>query len=210
MRFALATLVMIIAACSTGERGNGQVETVTREVAAFDAIEVHGMVELAVNAGIAQRVRVTTDSNLLPRIATRVEGRRLVLETDGSMGAPTKLLVEVDVPALTALNVQGAASATVRGVSSDDLALDVSGAAKVVASGSVRRATVTGSGVAQFELGELLAESMKVNLSGAGQALVNAKDSLDVDISGAGNVTYLGTPKLQQAVSGVGSVKPKG
>jgi len=46
-------------------------------------------------------------------------------------------------------------------------------------------------------------------MSGAGKAVVHAKNTLSVDISGAGVVEYIGDPKLRQTISGIGKVRRK-
>ena len=54
---------------------------------------------------------------------------------------------------------------------------------------------------------DLLAEIVRIDISGAGDAHVFASVKLDVDVSGAGNVRYKGNANVTQNISGAGSVK---
>ena len=65
---------------------------------------------------------------------------------------------------------------------------------------------MTGAGKAHCY--ELLSETTKVDISGAGDADVFASVKLDAQVSGAGSVTYKGgATNVAQQVSGAGSVK---
>ena len=52
-----------------------------------------------------------------------------------------------------------------------------------------------------------MAENVKVEISGAGDADVYASVKLYVRASGAGSVIYKGNPGINQSISGAGSVK---
>jgi hypothetical protein len=85
--------------------------------------------------------------------------------------------------------------------------VDVSGASSVTLKGETRDFIVEGSGSTDVKCYELLAESTRVDISGASSAQVFASVKLDVDVSGAADVKYKGNAVVNQQVSGAGSVK---
>jgi hypothetical protein len=63
------------------------------------------------------------------------------------------------------------------------------------------------SGAGDIDAGDLIAQDVEVDLSGAGGARVYAKEMLDVSISGMGSVRYRGEPQIRKNISGLGSLK---
>ena len=86
------------------------------------------------------------------------------------------------------------------------LKLDGSGATKVEIAGKVMRQEIDLSGAGSYQAAKLDSDEAVVGVSGAGKAMVNARNTLTVDISGAGKVEYVGDPKIKQSISGVGKV----
>ena len=89
----------------------------------------------------------------------------------------------------------------------DELELSGAGAIKAEFAGTARRQRITLSGAGAFRGANLVGDSVRVSVSGAGKASVNATRVLDVAISGAGSVDYVGDPKVTRDISGVGTIK---
>lgn len=186
--------------------------TESRDVEAFDSIEIGGAFELIVHVDptATQRVEVSGDDNIVPKVTTKVSGGELDVEIGAGMVRPKlDMKIEVWVPALTGLEASGAADITVEGLHGERFDLDLSGASETTLRGEVDLFEVDLSGASDLDARDLHAKIVELELSGAGDAEVWASDRLDADVSGAGDVRYFGDPKeVKQDVSGAGSITP--
>jgi hypothetical protein len=211
---ALSLFASMLAAC--GERGSGTPATELREVEGFDKIEVSGACDLIVHVepGVAQKVEVTADDNIVGKITTTVSGGELDIGRDSDvklLRPKTPIRVEVWVPALLAIEASGASVIAVGGLHGEHFELSSSGASHSTLRGAVDRLDISASGAGSISAQDLQAKSVFVDISGAGQAKVWASEALDVRISGAGNVTYWGSPaSVTEKISGAGSLKKQG
>ncbi len=63
------------------------------------------------------------------------------------------------------------------------------------------------SGAGNYEAEDLESKEVKIDVGGAGSAIVNVSDELDAKVSGSGSVKYMGDPTtVKQDVSGAGRV----
>jgi hypothetical protein len=117
----------------------------------------------------------------------------------------------ITMPALESLKLQGATQATVSKFMTDNLQIDLSGAAKASVLveakeinidlssaanlqiyGSTDFMKVDMSGAAQLEASELEARRIELECGGASRARVNAIEMLDIDAGTAARVEYTG------------------
>lgn len=209
---SLYTPIMLAALGLSGcmLRGSGTEMVDTREVEAFDAIEVGGAFDLLVHVepGATPRVVVSGDDNIVPKIETKVQSGELDIESPNGMVRPKlPMKIEIWVSSLAKLEASGASDITVEGLHGDAFELDLSGASETTLSGSVNRFEVDSSGASDLHARELRAKIVDIDLSGAGSADVWASDRLDADVSGAGNVRHYGeTKEVYRDVSGAGEV----
>jgi hypothetical protein len=233
--FVFAGILLLTAAsCNMlGKRvkGNGNIQTSERNVSDFKNVDVSGAVELYVAQGETKPVKIEADENLLQYIEVEQRGDRLVVKSkDGFNLQPSrKIKIYVTSPLYNSIDVSGASN--INGVSkiinTEKLSLDVSGAGDInmdIDAPSIS-ADISGAGSVNlkgstktFDLGlsgagkahcyELLSETTKVDISGAGEADVFASVKLDAQVSGAGSIRYKGgATNVAQQVSGAGSVK---
>ena len=130
---------------------------------------------------------------------------------------------------LTSLNVSGACSLEcdfpikadqfkleVSGAAKIKLNLDVknletnlSGAGKVNLVGNAENHKIEVSGAAKYHALQLISNHVTVNVSGASNLFVYAKNKIDGQISGVGSVYYKGNPTEKAVeISGLGKCKP--
>ena len=77
----LVGCVVVVAGCHLpGVRGNGQIKTEERQVAAFSNVDTSGSFEIEWQNG-SPAFRITTDENLLPYIENNVSDDTLHLRT---------------------------------------------------------------------------------------------------------------------------------
>ena len=187
-----------------------------RNVAPFTGIQVGGAFTIILSQGDPQVVKVETDENLQSHVITEVNNGELRI-TGKSMNNPGKLNVYVTVKQLHSLNVSGAAS--VKGenkLTSDHLSIETSGAAKATLeiettkldtevsgasdlklSGSASAHTSELSGAGQLKALDLITSSSTMDISGAAEGHITAKDEINADISGAGKLTYYDEPAVK-------------
>lgn len=236
-RFILFTFLIIASASSCfnigGKRvkGNGNITVDERSVSSFEEVEVQGAIDVYVEQGGLAPVRVETDENLQSYIKVETKGSKLVVKSRSgyNLKPSKKTKIYLTSPNYRRLDVSGACNiyGTNRLVLQNPLTLEVSGAGDIKAdvSGPEVSAKVSGSGNVEmkgetknFNLKisgagdarcyELLSETTKVDISGAGSAQVFASVLLDAEVSGAGSIKYKGNAaNVNQQVSGAGSVK---
>jgi Putative auto-transporter adhesin, head GIN domain len=202
---------VIAAGCNvTGVQGSGKAAHEARQVAAFDAIDVRGALDVEITAGSAQQIAIDGDDNLVPLVHTEVSGHILTIRTERSYHAKVPLIAHVAMPSFTGLDLSGAGNVRVEHIAGGDVALTVSGAGKLTAAGSAHELDVDLSGAGSIDAEALHVEHALVKLGGTGDVDVNASNALSVRISGAGHVRYDGHPaQLYKQISGVGSLEPR-
>lgn len=205
-----AALLVALGGCTlTGVKGSGKPGDSVRQVAAFDEVEVSGALDADLTPG-PLHVEVTGDDNLVPLVETEVRGHRLVLRQRKSMRPQLALRVAIQAPSIRRVEVSGAGTATLHHAAGDDLRLDLSGAGKLVADGTVHHVSVDVSGAGTIRAQALTAERVDADISGAGTADVFASQSLSAHVSGAGTIHYAGNPaQVTKDVSGAGSIEPR-
>ncbi|HSS71839.1 MAG TPA: head GIN domain-containing protein [Casimicrobiaceae bacterium] len=232
---AVRVLLPALAALAFGSQaGAAELQQESRVATGFHRIDIDGTFEVTLVQGDAEGVTVEATAAALPQIRTQVHGGTLVVHgIDRSVwdwfsgrrsGRATRVTIRLrevdrieasgavtlDADSLKAselrLDLAGACTIKIRELQATTLLLDGSGAIKVSVGGKVGRQKVDLSGAGSYLAENLVSDEAVVEVSGAGKAVVNAKNSLAVDISGAGRVEYLGDPKLKQSISGIGSI----
>ncbi len=106
------------------------------------------------------------------------------------------------------VTIIGAAKGDIESLQETNLTLDVSGNGELRCSGNVTELTLNSSGSGKFDCEDLIANNVKITVTGNGDAVVHAVDSLNVNISGSGSVQYIGDPEIKKQVTGSGTIKP--
>lgn len=223
----LIVLSFLINSCVNSIDGNGNVVNETRDVDSFNKINLSGGYEVILNQGDEESLEIEIDENLLEYIESEVKNNTLYISSTASFGRTETLKLYITVVNLKDLDVSGAIELTNKGTfKGEKLEIDVSGAADINLDLEVEELSMDMSGASEttlkgsaddFEIelsgaGELDAEKFKtqhtsVDISGAGEATVFAKETLDVEVSGAGSIKYKGNPKISKDISGAGSIK---
>jgi hypothetical protein len=184
-----------------------------RAVSAFDSISIRGPVNMVVQVGSAQQVRISGDDKFLKKVDTKVVDGELQITFDDDdnekgMKVSDDQKIVISVPTLRAFMVEGAGSATVNNISGDSIKLGFQGAGKLVANGKVKQLKIKANGVGAIDTKSLLAQNAAVRFEGVGSVKVYASESLDLNVSGMGSLNYYGNPgKVKKSVSGIGSVR---
>lgn len=214
-----------------GVRGSGVVTTEDREVSNFSSVELRGAGNLDIKQTGEETLSVEAEDNLIDRIETSVEGETLIIQIKNpwffwSFWPTKEINYSLSVDDLEKVSISGSGSAKADKLSADDfeinisgsgnvdltldvknLDIDISGSGKVILDGTSTKNDLNISGSGKYDAQNLSSETVKINISGSGESIVNAKKLLDVKISGSGKVQYLGSPDIDQDISGSGSIK---
>ncbi len=214
-----------------GEKGNGDVITINREVGEYDEVSVGGSFDVELVAGPEGKITLTGESNLLELIETEVKGGNLSIRVQrGKNIRPSNRKgIQITVPFKDLSGVSLAGSGDVVGkaeirarnfscsvAGSGDLVLDVDAAdtkASVTGSGDLTLrgktrdfdAKVTGSG--DIHAADFKADNVNANVTGSGDVSVYAAETIKARVTGSGDIEYKGNPsKKETKVTGSGGI----
>ena len=66
------------------------------------------------------------------------------------------------------------------------------------------------SGASDYQAGDLESMETRIDISGAGSAIIWVENELNAELSGSGDLRYFGSPMLNTEMSGAGSIKSLG
>ena len=180
----------------------------------FERVHVDASLDVEIRVGEAQSVTVRADDNLIEWIDTSVRDGVLRIgwdSPDGSGWRPqVKPRVDVTVPALTGVELEGAPELVVRGIGGSSFAVEVAGAGRLRADGKVETLKVEVAGAGDVDLFDLEATDAEVEVSGAGDVDLRASGRVRATVSGAGDVRVKGGAVIEPQVTGAGSVRSAG
>jgi Putative auto-transporter adhesin, head GIN domain len=214
----VAVMAVIVVIATAGRRegpsvssagGSGVSVTDHREVAPFARVELAGANTVVIHVGAPQSVAVTGDDNLVGRVTTVVRAGRLVIDNTGSFTTKAPMHVAVSVPSLDGVELGGAGTVTVDGVTSADFSAELAGDGTLVVSGTVQRVTAVLAGAGTLDLHDLLATDGTAQLQGTGTIRVHATSTLDATLTGTGTILYRGDPTVTMRNTGTGTVVPE-
>jgi hypothetical protein len=234
-----ATLIALGAATAplaahAGDRvqGSGSVQSETRSVGSFQAIEARGSMTIVLRQSGKEGVEVRADDNILPLIQTQVLDHggvptlRIDTKPNTSFSTRSDMRVTVDVATLSALlssgsgdiqgdslktpslkiDVRGSGDVQLKQLEADDLTLKVAGSGDVKLGGRAAKVALSIAGSGDVDTHSLQAEDVRISIAGSGDATVNARRTLAVSIAGSGEVTYSGDATVTSSIAGNGSV----
>ena len=233
--FAAGLAVAVWMFAHGGARDAGLVATDRAPLPPFHALDVSGVADITLVQGGAEGVTVEMPARERRRLRVRVDHGVLHVGYatsrswwDRLAGAPArtpklridfrtlnmvdasgglKLVADRVTTDRLALHVSGAATLKIDALETQQLTVEGSGAVKAELAGHATRQSIRISGAGDYRAADLASEQAQVEVSGAGRVVVNATHTLDVSLSGAGSVEYVGDPKVTHEVSGVGRVK---
>ena len=194
-----------------------------RDVATFNRVKLSNALIVNIVQGDEQSVIVKADDSVIDKVKTEVNDGVLRVYIDDEWynklfrNKNRKVLVDIVVPKLTALDASGACSVkvselrnenfTVKASGASDVIFDdiivkgttsfeVSGASNVKVGGKGEKVIVKASGASDVALRNFATNIADVHASGASDVDVTAYDEIRVDCSGASDVDYYGRPKV--------------
>lgn len=199
-----------------------------REVGDFTGIRAGDALKIIISQSDLSTVKVDAPVDIQSAVKTEVKDGILSISTEGNIKDEQNITVLITVKSLNSLENSGVAdiksenkliceNLTIisQGVGNINLDLDakeiksiISGAGHITLKGTAQVLDAIISGAGGLKATDLETTKVIANVSGAGDAKVNAVQSLNADVSGAGSVIYKGNPVDRVVnISGVGSVR---
>lgn len=217
------TFVFSSCACQTG---NGKIVSEIREIGGITGIETRGIAEVRITQGGKYYCRISSDENIISSIKTVIKDGVLIIKESRCIRSVTELTVEITLPELRSVKVDGAnylfsqnivevdnLELSMNGVGkmildlrADSVRVDLNGVGEVDLKGMANSLDVNVNGMGALEALDLLAADTDVDINGAGTCRVNTTNRLDVAIKGMGTVEYVGSPEVTPSVMGLGNV----
>lgn len=198
---------------------------ITREAR---AIELSGPIDLSVRYGAEPALVVRGEQRLLANVETSQEGRVLHIGTRGIVLRHRRPIeVELTLPALDRVGVDGSGDTRVNGFSGERIELELNGSGSVDFNGRYRQAKATVHGTGDLTVDAGNGDSVEAELTGGGtitlagaarsfQAVSNGSGTLDaqrlradevkVRQTGSGNTSVTAHAAVAAAVSGSGDI----
>jgi hypothetical protein len=172
------------------ERGSGDITSEKRNATDFERIKLSCSADLKVTIGEPFQVTVTTDDNLQDNIITEVSGRRtLVIESEGSFSTRRGVLVEITMPDISLLELDGSGDVDLAGLKSEALEIELDGSGDVEFDGTTKDLQISIGGSGDITGHELTAEKVRIETSGSGDVELRGKATeVECIIEGSGNI----------------------
>src|SRR5471030_2217145 len=203
--------------------GRASAEDNTTATQVIDArvvrVKIDGMVDLKIRQGAVPSLTIIGDKRVLTNVTAVQSGDTLHFDTEshGFKFGRNTARAELVLPTLREVVSDGVGSTEVNGFSGDTLELTLEGAGSMkvtcdykdlkanLGGGDSKMLKATLGGLGGLNAQQLQADAVTVELSGLGNATVNAKNSATLNLSGLGSVTVYGKPLNRNvSVDGLG------
>ena len=169
------------------------------------AIELSAPVDLSVHYGPQPGLVVRGEARLLQNIDTSSRDGVLRIGTQGILLRHRQPLeVEVTLPMLERLALDGSGDLSVDAGNSDSIEAELMGSGALSLAGATRRFKYEGSGTGILDAQRLRVEQAQLRQSGSGRASITVRDTVNAAVSGSGDIEVHGEPS-QRTVSRSGS-----
>jgi hypothetical protein len=217
-------LVILFAGLLFSAQINAQ-EKQERSLPSFNQIETSGSFTINISQAQTQSVAVFGAADIQESVLTEVkDGVLKISQKKGNVKTARIEIAVVDINQIKQsgsttikssgkidspnLNIEtSGASVTNLEVASTNLSTSITGAGDVKLRGTATKHTVKISGAGSLKASNLTTEISDLNISGAGDARVNATNTLTAQVTGAGSVKYVTEPEVKNVeIRGAGTV----
>lgn len=208
---ALATLMVLLAACSDGStvRGLGDAVTENRPLpATVTGIGLALDAAVSITVGATPSLSITAQPEILAEIVTEVDGGALEIRTRPGIRLETteRPTITVILPTVDSLAVSSSGTITATGAEGPRLAATMSGSGSITVAGTVTSASLVVSGSGSIDTRAMVVDAAEAVVSGSGTIRLTVTGSLDAVVSGSGSIIHQGGAVVTSVVTGSGSV----
>ncbi len=179
----------------------------------FSKIDVSTGIMVKVNVGGDYSVRAEADAKEFERLVIEVDGDTLSIRRKiGGFGWKSgEVRVDVSMPAIEGIEASSGASVEARNVEADEIELDASSGASIIASGTCGSLAADASSGASIKAKDLRCEEVAADASSGASLSVFASSAIEGDASSGGSINVAGKPaKVSKSTSSGGSVSVGG
>ncbi|WND03294.1 head GIN domain-containing protein [Temperatibacter marinus] len=188
-----------------------------RDLDTFHSLMIKGGIELDVKIGSSQKVKIAVDDDLdLSEVITKVENGFLIIDVKrkknfwGGKKQSGEVSVTLTMTDFQKVHVKGAVDGDIEGIDSENVSLEVYGAADLDITGKCGKLSVNVRGAGDLDADNLRCKEADINISGAGNAKVYSSEKVKAIVSGVGSVTIEGNPKdITKKIRGLGNIRIK-
>ncbi|MFZ1989459.1 MAG: DUF2807 domain-containing protein [Alphaproteobacteria bacterium] len=196
---------------AAGSASAANPKTETRNVGAFDAVEMRGAAKVDITVGKPQSVTIEADVNEVAHIITEVRGTTLVIRRDENWWTdwrPKHVHIAIAMPKLAGYSLEGTAETNITGLNGGTTAFSLNGTGNVKASGKLDRVSLNLNGTGNADFSNVPVDVASISVNGTGSVQVKPAKELTASVNGVGSVIYDGAPQhLTTSINGVGSVR---
>jgi hypothetical protein len=190
---AMLILAIVLIALSAGlmRAHAGVVATENRAVdAQVVNLVMSGSIDLVLQQANAPSMVIKGEGSMLPRVITKVEGNTLFVGTRGLIITTRQpLIVELSLPNLEKLQLQGSGDAMVTGFRGANLNLEARGSGDLRFEGDYQQIKASSGGSGDLKLVVLNNDKLEIALAGSGDASVKGQSKmLSARLSGSGDL----------------------
>jgi hypothetical protein len=213
-------------------KGNGNTETITRDLSDYDKISVGGNFDIVLVKGKEGHLTITIEGNLKEYLVTKIKNDKLIIRWKREYKVNTTKTVLIIVPFndIEKVSLAGSGSITNKTkITTDDFEINLAGSGlidlllssqdvdcSIAGSGTVKLVGDADSfdcskaGSGNFSGYDFVCKNIDISSAGSGSAEVTALDFLKAESAGSGTIYYKGNPKDDHIrVAGSGYIKMK-
>ncbi len=210
----LILAIVLIAASASFMRAHaaGIVASESRPVdAQVTNIVMSGSIDLVLQQASNPSMMIKGDASMLSRVTSKIEGNTLFLGTRGLIITTRQpLIVELNLPNLEKLQMQGSGDSNVKGFRGINLNMETRGSGDLRFEGEYQQIKAISAGSGDIKLVVLNNDKLELALQGSGDGYVKGQTKiLNVKLSGSGDLDAASLKAGEVTVDSTGSANSR-
>lgn len=211
---AMLILAVILIALSAGFM-RAHAGVVANENRPVDAqvvnIVMSGSIDLVLQQASTPSMLIKGDASMLSRVTSKIEGNTLFLGTRGLIITTRQpLIVELSLPNLEKLQMQGSGDSNVKGFRGNILNMETRGSGDLRFEGEYQQVKATSTGSGDIKLVVLNNDKLDITLQGSGDAFIKGQSKiLNAKLSGSGDLDAVSLKAGDVTVDSTGSANSR-
>jgi len=182
----------------------------------FDEVKISERFKVNIRQGNGYLIAVNGDREALDKVVFEKRGEGLYIKSSGNLSGRDNLTINIEMPHLDHLNVDGSSEVLIAGFVEDYLSMDIEKASEVSMDVVTKKLSVKITGASKLELSGITdvmevdikdaaklqsfgfkASEVMVKASGSSSARINASDYIQVEAKDASHVRYRGEATVE-------------
>lgn len=181
-------------------RGNGQMNTEIRKLSDISEVQldINAQVEI-ICSSTDERVEITMDENLLPYLATRQKGSKLILDQKEWISSAQEYIIKIYLKELSTLINDSWSKIEVNNIYQEEMAI-IANISTIKLSGKTDKLLIK-SESSQIDASNLISKEAKVTITDDGRVIINTSEKLSTKLSEYGHLQNLGDAKTKDGLT---------